>query len=374
MNRFSLVTRVGMMRIVPFEDSADVVIIGAGISGLFTARSLERAGHETAVLESRNRVGGRLHSPQIDAHRLDLGATWFWPGETRVAALVAELGISSHLQHLAGDAIYHDPAGSQVMAGNPLDVPANRFTDGAQSLAEAVADQLRPGVLRLGSLVTRVEAGPSSVGVELSNGARFSAAHVVLALPPALALERITFAPKLPERLAGLAAVTPVWMGATAKVVVRYERAFWRDRGLAGAAISHFGPMRELHDMSGPEGRSPALFGFVPRAGDSPAPSTEAIRTQLGEIFGDEAPEPVDVIIADWLDERDTSPFGADTLDTYQTFGHRDYQQPTLGGRVHWASTETSPVSPGHIEGALFGAERAAQAIVEQTSLHSQSP
>jgi monoamine oxidase len=161
-------------------------------------------------------------------------------------------------------------------------------------------------------------------------------------------------------------------MGAIAKVVVRYESTFWRQRGLAGAAISHFGPMRELHDMSGPEGHSPALFGFTPRTTTQPPPSPDAIRTQLVEIFGDDTPEPVEVIVADWLDDRDTSPVDVDRLTAYRTFGHPIYQEPTLTGRLHWASTETSPVSPGHIEGALFGAERAAAAITRlvPTSTH----
>jgi monoamine oxidase len=349
------------------EDDVDMVIVGAGISGLVAARLLEQAGYIVAVVESRDRVGGRLLSPNVEGYRVDLGATWFWPGDIRVTALVDELGIRTHEQHRDGDAIYHDAAGSQVMTGNPLDVPSSRFTDGAQSLAEAVANELGPDVLRLGSGVTTVEVDTTGVRTGLANGARLSAAHLVLALPPALALERITFTPGLPERVADLAAVTPVWMGAIAKVIVRYQRAFWRDRGLAGAAISHLGPMRELHDMSGPDALSPTLFGFVPRMADSPAPSPEAIRTQLGEIFGDEAPEPVQVIVADWLNDRDTSPVGVDKLSAYQTFGHPMYQQPTMGGRVHWASTETSPVSPGHIEGALFGAERAAAAIADQS-------
>ena len=45
------------------------------------------------------------------------------------------------------------------------------------------------------------------------------------------------------------------------------------------------------------------------------------------------------------------------------TYGHRRYQEPTAGGRLHWASTETAPYAPGHIEGAIAAAERAVAAI-----------
>ena len=53
-------------------------------------------------------------------------------------------------------------------------------------------------------------------------------------------------------------------MGGITKVVARYADAFWRRSGLSGSAISHVGPMREVHDMSGVDGVPGALFGFVP--------------------------------------------------------------------------------------------------------------
>ncbi len=50
----------------------------------------------------------------------------------------------------------------------------------------------------------------------------------------------------------------------------------------------------------------------------------------------------------------------------YQRFGHRRYADPLLGGRVHWAGTETSPEVPGHVEGALAAAERAVRAVLSE--------
>ncbi|MEU4893055.1 FAD-dependent oxidoreductase [Streptomyces sp. NPDC044780] len=38
--------------------------------------------------------------------------------------------------------------------------------------------------------------------------------------------------------------------------------------------------------------------------------------------------------------------------------------RPALGGRLHWASTETATGHAGHIEGALLSGERAARAIL----------
>jgi monoamine oxidase len=76
--------------------AVDVAVVGAGIAGLFAANRLIDAGATCVVLESRDRIGGRLLSHDSVAGRFDLGATWFWPGEQRVAALVDELHVSIH--------------------------------------------------------------------------------------------------------------------------------------------------------------------------------------------------------------------------------------------------------------------------------------
>jgi monoamine oxidase len=351
----------------------DAVVVGAGMAGLTAARALQDRGRSVRVLESRDRVGGRLLTVAgAEGHLLDLGATWYWPGEHRVAALVQELGQPVHPQHLAGDALFHEPSGRQRLNGNPIDVPSGRFSLGAEALARGLADLLAPGTIELGRPVTAIELqeGDSDRGgvrVITATGS-VRAEHVVVALPPALAVHRLHFAPALPDRLTGLAEATPVWMASVAKVVARYERPFWREQGLSGAAISHLGPMGEIHDMSGPDGHPAALFGFarLPRAGDPP-PQRAAVEAQLATLFGPDAPAPVEVLIHDWRAEGETAPLGVDPSSAYQLFGHPRYQEPSLGGRLHWASTETATVSPGHIEGAMASGERAAAAIVAAT-------
>jgi monoamine oxidase len=68
------------------RDSHDVIVVGAGASGLAAATALHAAGRDTICLEARDRIGGRLLSaPTSHPERaLDLGATWFWDGEERV--------------------------------------------------------------------------------------------------------------------------------------------------------------------------------------------------------------------------------------------------------------------------------------------------
>lgn len=343
-------------------DKRDVVIIGAGVAGLSVARLLTAAGRSAVVIEARDRVGGRLLSTTGDRGRFDLGATWFWPGESRVERLVRELGVRIHNQHLAGDAVFHDGSEIHRMTGNPLDVAAFRWSDGAQSLTERMAEDLPDNTVIVSQAAITVRAECAGLVVTAATK-EFAGAHVVVAVPPALAMATIEFTPTLPERFTAMARTTPVWMGAMTKVVVQYDQPFWRADGLAGAAFSHVGPARELHDMSGPDGSAAALFGFCPGAAPGGPPIAE-ITEQLVALFGPRAGRISAIEIHDWRQERWTSPADVEALDNYRTYGHPLYADAMLEGRLHWTSTETAPVAPGHVEGALAAAERTAKSIL----------
>jgi monoamine oxidase len=350
------------------EPDAEVAVVGAGVAGLATARHLDVAGRSVVVLEARDRVGGRLDS--VDG--LDLGATWFWPNEPRVQQLIADLGVPTHEQHLAGDAVYHDRSGMQRLQGNPIDVRSGRFALGADSLTRAIAADLPAGTVRLSCEVTGL-AWQQAGHIELttSTGA-VTARHAVLALPPALAVERLVFDPALPTGIVDLARQTPVWMGGVTKVVARYGDAFWRRAGLSGSGISHVGPMREVHDMSGVDGVPGALFGFVParRLGD-PTVTEAAVVEQLVTMFGPDAADIEALHIRDWRAERHTSPPGVEELTAFEHFGDPRFSSPLADGRLHWASTETAREFAGHIEGALVAAERTAHTIITAASTAS---
>lgn len=54
----------------------DTIVIGAGMSGTTAARLLTAAGQRVAVLEARDRVGGRMHTDRGAGFSVDLGASW----------------------------------------------------------------------------------------------------------------------------------------------------------------------------------------------------------------------------------------------------------------------------------------------------------
>ena len=81
---------------MPNNNSADVIVVGAGFAGLATARVLMQRGASVIVLEARDRVGGRVCTVRPrDGLWLDVGGQWTGPGQDRIRALGEEVGVSS---------------------------------------------------------------------------------------------------------------------------------------------------------------------------------------------------------------------------------------------------------------------------------------
>jgi len=327
----------------------DVAVLGAGLSGLLTTTRLLEKGRSVRLFEARSQTGGRLRSTH---DRLDLGASWVWDTEQHIHALLRELAIPTFEHHRDGLDIYDD--GRDIQHGRlpRSHVPERRVLGGTRAITDALTKRC-DSALTLSSPVTALRRTADGVEVDMAEGT-LRAAHVVAALPPALLAQRVNMPDLSHEQLAALQHV-PTWMASVAKVVATYDTRFWKDAGFSGRAASRFGPMTELHDLSGPDGTPAALFGFAHQSMLSPTWRDELV-PQLVRLFGPKAATPRSLHISAWWEEPWTfTPGGNERL-----LGATWLREPLLGGRLHLVSTETSGKSPGHLDGAVERAEAVA--------------
>jgi hypothetical protein len=74
-------------------------------SSFFISRAclLQRKKTSFIVLEARNRIGGRIVSPEHQVFFADLGTSWYWPEiQPKMAHLVERLGLTGYRQFEEG--------------------------------------------------------------------------------------------------------------------------------------------------------------------------------------------------------------------------------------------------------------------------------
>ncbi len=371
--------------------TARIAIVGAGLSGLYAAWLLQRCGiRDYVLLEARDDVGGRIASfspsPQVTGagaiDRFDLGPAWFWPGYQReLHELVTALGLDSFEQFDTGDMLVErspdaPPTRTHGYANTP---PSMRLVGGMGALVDALRSAMESAHLITGQTVRRLCSAGTHVELDSEDAAgavsTWRAEHVLLALPPRLAEDRIQFSPALPPDLSRQWRATPTWMAAHAKYIAIYDdNPFWREQGLSGEARSACGPLVEIHDASIPGG-SAALFGFFGVPAQVRSSVTEEVllthcRAQLTRLFGPQASTPRAEVIKDWAQE----PHTATAADMDAAAHHAAPPAATAAsgpwcGRLTGIGSEWSPQFPGYLAGAVEAARLGVQAVVVKDAM-----
>lgn len=352
-----------------------VLIIGGGLSGLHTAFELQKREVDFVLIEARDRLGGRIFSRNwnsstyiFDQPGYDLGPAWFWPGQRRMESLVQELalGDSVFTQIGEGDALYEDAQGAvQRGVGGVSMAGSYRMQGGMNQIIRRIEEHIPAEKIQLNSEAVHIGYDHESISTTVLTDGEEQCIHsqsVIIAMPPRLAVTDLTFEPSLAsnrvQELSGIA----TWMAGHAKVLAFYDQPFWRTQGLSGDAISHCGPLQEIHDAS-PDTEGPyALFGFIGVPVKQRHNQGDALRKasidQLARLFGAAAKSPLGMYLKDWAFDEYTSTERDQVMLNEHVANHLTsvVEKEDWDERLIWSGTETASTSErnnGYLEGAL---------------------
>jgi monoamine oxidase len=159
----------------------DVIVVGAGLSGLTTAKELIRTRHSVLVLEATHRIGGRANTDTSFAVPIDLGAAWLHGTKTNPLVRVASsLGFSRAPTHLDGPVFIGDQPLSdenRTAYGVAYEETEERMAaESARGIDQAVSDflPLEPDLRALvGANIGPLESGAEADQTSSADAAAF---------------------------------------------------------------------------------------------------------------------------------------------------------------------------------------------------------
>lgn len=351
----------------------DVIVIGAGLSGLSAAYYLNKEGVKPLVLEARDRTGGRILTTVTEVHAtpVEMGATWFTDKHLHLLGLLKALELSFFTQFQKGVGIFETGLSeeAQLFQIPATGEPSYRIAGGTSKLTDALVDEIGKDQLVLGSPVTQVSAHNDHIEITCRKGEILSCRNLIITIPPNLIVsQKISFNPPLPTELALIMESTHTWMGDAIKFAVAYDKPFWRQQGYAGVIFSHVGPAQEVHDHCNFEETHYALKGFL--SANTYTLSREKreadVIEQLRRLLGKEASNYLSYTEKMWKEEAFTYADQKKFVLPHQHNGHTLYTRPLMNGKVYFAGTETSPYFGGYLDGAVYSGLSAARSVLHK--------
>lgn len=334
-----------------------IVIIGAGLSGLYLGYQLKKAGFSIKILEANNRIGGRIFTKKEHNTTIELGATWLWKYNKELMALCNELKITLFEQNMTGDALF------EAMSANlpqRFKIPLNqeisyRIVGGTVTILNKLVSLFSEKELELNQKAITITENDNSLEV-ITTTSEFIADIVVSTIPPHLLVNTINFSSELDKDLLQVANNTHTWMKDSVKFAVIYKTPFWKEMGLSGVGFSNVGPFTELYDHSDVNNKTFALMGFLNGGlvNETKAYRELLIQSQLLKFFGDDGKNYLSYEEKVWSKDTLLTIENGEFLSPHANNGHPIYQKEYLKGKFIVAGSETSPSYGGYMEGAIY--------------------
>ena len=338
---------------------ADILIIGAGLTGLTIAYLLRKQNKSVKIIEARARVGGRIYTKyNSNLAPLEMGATWFGKKHTALVTLLEDLKIGNFEQQLGDKAIYEAISTSppQLVTLPPNDNPSYRIQGGTTTIIEALTSHFDESQLFLNEAVNTIEEKSNEVVVSTQNHC-FKANKVISTLPPNLLLTTITCTPNLPAEVINIGKQTHTWMGESIKIALTYDTPFWRQNS-SGTIVSNVGPIPEMYDHSNVENDRFALKGFLNGSYYSLTKTErlELVMKQLEKYYGMQARNFLTYEEVIWREESFTFTDYSTHILPHQNNGHPIFRQPFMNEKLWIAGSETAEQFAGYMDGAIRSA------------------
>jgi len=344
-----------------------IIIIGAGLSGLYCAWKLKQQQQDVVLLEARDRTGGRILSANYKNSYYDMGPAWVWPQlQPRLSQLTTQLNLEIFKQYSSGTMLYEkNPNEIEKYNGQSSHSQSYRIKGGSYQLIESLLSKIPASDVHLNTCVISIDKDNLEIHATRDNQSLvYTADKIILALPPRLILENIKFTPTMPDEINEAWKNIPTWMSGHCKLVFVYDKPFWRDNKFSGEVFSHYGPLSEIYDASPESEDYYALTSFVglnshQRKQVDKQQLIDSSMAQLQRLFGDDSKNVIDIKIKDWsLDEYTTT-----EIDLTSPMQHPQY--PDDIPKHFWdkklllAGTEVAREHGGYLEGAIESADEA---------------
>ncbi|XP_066349935.1 polyamine oxidase 4 isoform X2 [Miscanthus floridulus] len=254
-----------------------VIVIGGGISGVAAARALSNSSFKVTVLESRDRIGGRVHTDYSFGCPIDMGASWLHGvcNENSLAPLIGYLGLRLYRTSDDNSVLYDhdlesyalfDKDGNQVpketvdKVGETFEriLEEERVLTGGHGLMVngyyPVIEALAQGLdIRLNQRVTEITRQYNGVKVTTEDGTSYFADACIISVPlGVLKANIIKFEPELPSWKSS--AIANLGVGVENKIAMHFDRVFWPNvevLGMVGPTPKACGYFLNLHKATG---------------------------------------------------------------------------------------------------------------------------